>query len=274
LVAWRLSVKGTRPLDPALEPVQNRSVVSSGLSTTSLVLLAALITHAVALYLGVASEDGARVGFAHVLSAALWVSAGLLWLDGEHPHTGAMRALVLPVAAFIAPLPLVFPGALIGDIAARPLFVPHMMVGILTYAVLMLAVVHALVLAYAEQRLHGNSTTNAIGVTLIDRLPPLLTMERLLFRLLLTGFVLLTLTAVSGLFFSEVIFGRSWRLDHKTVFTLLAWAVFGALLLGRWVRGWRGRTATRLTIIGFVVMLLGYVGSRFVLEVILTRFAQ
>jgi len=185
-----------------------------------------------------------------------------------------MRALVLPVAALFAPLPVMFPGALIGDIAARPLFIPHMLVGILTYAVLLLAAVHALVLAFAEQRLHRNSSSRVIGAALIDRLPPLLTMERLLFRLLLAGFVLLTLTAVSGLFFSEAIFGRSWRLDHKTVFTLLAWVVFGVLLIGRWFWGWRGRTATRLTLIGFVVMLLGYVGSRFVLEVILTRFAQ
>lgn len=273
LVAWRLSIKGTRPSDPALDPVQKSGSLSSGLSTTSLVLVAALIAHAVALYFGVVSPNGVRVGFAHVLSAALWVSAGLLWLDGEQAHTGAMRAMVLPVAAACAPLPLLFPGALVGDIAARPLFVPHMLVGILTYAVLMLAVVHALVLAYAEQALHGKAAPAVIGATLVDRLPPLLAMERLLFRLLITGFVLLTLTAVSGLFFSEAIFGRSWRLDHKTVFTILAWIVFGILLLGRWSWGWRGRTATRLTIIGFVVMLLGYVGSRFVLEVVLTRFA-
>ncbi len=272
LVAWRLSVKGTRPPDPALDTVQNSISAIMDLAAYFVTVLAALIAHAVALYFGVASPDGVRVGFAHVLSATLWIGAGLLWLDGEQPQTGAMRAMVLPIAAVIAPLPLLFPGALVGDIAARPLFVPHMLVGVLTYAVLMLAVVHALVLAYAEQALHGKTAPTAIGSTLVDRLPPLLAMERLLFRLLLTGFVLLTLTAVSGLFFSEAIFGRSWRLDHKTVFTILAWVVFGVLLLGRWFGGWRGRTATRLTIIGFVVMVLGYVGSRFVLEVVLARF--
>jgi ABC-type uncharacterized transport system permease subunit len=105
----------------------------------------------------------------------------------------------------------------------------------------------------------------------LDRLPPLLVLERILFRFIAMGFALLTLTALSGVLFTEQVFGRPLRLDHKTVFTLIAWGLFGALLVGRAMWGWRGRTALRLTIAGFVVLLLAYVGSRFVLEVILQR---
>ncbi len=105
----------------------------------------------------------------------------------------------------------------------------------------------------------------------LDRLPPLLAMETVLFRLIGAGFLLLTATLVSGIFFSEEVFGRALRFDHKTIFTFAAWFVFGALLVGRVVFGWRGRTALRWTLTGFAMLMLAYVGSRFVIEVLLQR---
>ena len=248
---------------------------SRAFNGVSLTLILGLLAHAASLYLAVISADGVRFGFAHILSAASWIGVGLLWLEGDGPHTGAMRTMVLPVAALVAPLPLLFPGASIQSLAARPLFVPHMVVGIFAYAVMLLAVVHATVMAMAERSLHRFESDSPSGIRkYIDRLPPLLTLERILFRLLGIGFILLTLTAISGLFFSEEVFGQSLRWnDHKTVLTLLAWVVFGVLLAGRYIWGWRGRLALRLTVAGYLVMLLGYAGSRFVLEVILKRIA-
>ena len=83
--------------------------------------------------------------------------------------------------------------------------------------------------------------------------------------------MLLTLTLATGALFSEEVFGRALRFNHKTVFAILSWVIFGLLLAGRWRYGWRGRTALRWTLAGFVMLLLAYVGSRFVLEVILAR---
>jgi len=105
----------------------------------------------------------------------------------------------------------------------------------------------------------------------LGQLPPLLTMERLLFRLVTLGFVLLTLTVLTGVVFSEALFDRPIVFDHKTIFTLIAWAIFAALLAGRALYGWRGRVALRWTLAGFVAMFLAYAGSRFVLEVVLHR---
>jgi ABC-type uncharacterized transport system permease subunit len=105
----------------------------------------------------------------------------------------------------------------------------------------------------------------------IAGLPPLMALERLLFRLIGVGFVLLLLTTASGLLFSEQVFGTPLRLDHKSVFSLVALGFFGVLLVGRRVHGWRGRIAMRFTLIGFGLLMLGYVGSRFVLEVVLKR---
>ncbi len=249
---------------PGFRPA--RPTLASGL------ILLAITLHFMALYLAIAPDSQVRFGFAHILSAALAVGALLLWFEPHDAHGSAMRAMVLPLAALTVPLPWLFPGVSIDTaLTGRALFVPHMLVGTLAYAVLLLALLHAVLMAGAERRLRAAPSSSGPLDRLIDRLPPLLTMERLLFRLVGVGFALLTLTALSGMFWSEAIFGRPFRVDHKTVFTLLAWAAFGMLLLGRWLWGWRGRTALRLTIAGFVVMLLGYAGSRFVLEVVLGR---
>jgi ABC-type uncharacterized transport system permease subunit len=88
---------------------------------------------------------------------------------------------------------------------------------------------------------------------------------------ILAGFFFLTLTLVTGIVFSETLFGQAMRFNHKTVFAVASWVIFGALLAGRYFYGWRGRVALRWTLAGFIALLLAYVGSRFVLEVILRR---
>ncbi|MFX6006945.1 cytochrome c biogenesis protein CcsA, partial [Acinetobacter baumannii] len=82
------------------------------------------------------------------------------------------------------------------------------------------------------------------------------TMEKLLFRLIAFGFTLLTLTVLSGVVFSEQLFGTPFKWDHKTVFTMLSWLLFGLLLAGRRWQGWRGRTALSFTLAGFAILLL------------------
>src|SRR5204863_143555 len=128
------------------------------------------------------------------------------------------------------------------------------------------AALHALLMTLMERRLHGGALAGPLAA-----LPPLLTMEKLLFQIILTGFVFLTLTLATGIAFSETLFGRAMKFDHKTVFAVASWLIFAALLAGRYLYGWRGRVALRWTLVGFVALLLAYVGSRFVLEVILRR---
>ena len=133
------------------------------------------------------------------------------------------------------------------------------------YSVMLLAVVHAALMGWQERRLHGQMSAE------LFRLPPLLVMERLLVKLLALGFGLLTLTLVSGGVFSEMEYQRWMKFDHKTVFAVLSWLMFGALLVGRSRYGWRGRTARLWVFAGFGALMLAYVGSRFVLGVILHR---
>ena len=97
---------------------------------------------------------------------------------------------------------------------------------------------------------------------------PLLTLEKLTYRFVWAGFVVLSLALVLGVWVTPV-----WHWDHKTVFSLLGWLVLAGLLAGRQAFGWRGRMATRGLYAGAVLLLLAYVGSRFVLEVLLHRTA-
>ena len=96
-------------------------------------------------------------------------------------------------------------------------------------------------------------------------------MESVLFRMIGSAFLLLTVTLISGLLFSEQIFGKALVFDHKTVFAFASWMIFAALLVGRHRYGWRGRIALRWTLAGFLLLILAYIGSRFVSEVVLGR---
>lgn len=235
-------------------------------------LIAALALHAGSLLIAIQSPEGWRFGFASILSATVWVGVAVVWLEALSAGLRALRGLLLPVAALVVMLPLVFPGAELGGHAARPLFVLHLLAGTLAYGVLALAALHAVLMAVAERALQaGAGTPGGWTARVLEDLPPLLALERILFRLITIGFIFLTLTAATGVFFSEQVFGKPLTFDHKTVFTLVSWLVFGVLLLGRRQRGWRGKTALRLTLGGFALLLLAYVGSRFVLEVILRR---
>jgi ABC-type uncharacterized transport system permease subunit len=153
----------------------------------------------------------------------------------------------------------------------------HIAIALLAYSCLTIAAFHAVVMTLQDAHLHmrrRSKPPSPLGRwlnTAIERLPALLTMEKLLFRLILIGFILLSLTVLSGVIFSEQVLGVAFKWDHKTLLSLLSWLLFGILLTGRRWRGWRGKTVLSFTLTGFVSLLLAYVGSRFVLEVLLHR---
>jgi ABC-type uncharacterized transport system permease subunit len=231
------------------------------------------LLHAAALSGEIDSHGALQIGFAVMLSVTLWISVAAYWLENRNFTLDSLRVLVMPCAAAAVILPALFPGELAPLEQRSPLFSWHIAIAMLAYSTLTIAAFHAVLMALQESRLHTRTGTPQTGwfASTIDRLPALLTMEKLLFRLIAFGFVLLTLTVLSGVVFSEKLFGQAVKWDHKTVFAMMSWGLFGALLAGRRWRGWRGRTALRFFLGGFVALLLGYVGSRFVLEVVLHR---
>jgi ABC-type uncharacterized transport system permease subunit len=228
-------------------------------------ILVPLALHGWLLYEGVFAKE-LRFGFAQALSVMMFLGVALYWTESLFYSLEGMLPLVLPLAALAVPLPALFPGlASSGAHANITQFKLHLALAMIAYSLFVIALLHATLMAVAERQLHGKASL------LISNLPPLLTLEKLLFRVIGAAFIFLTLTLITGIVFSETLFGRAMRVDHKTVFAILSWVAFGLLLAGRFLYGWRGRTALRWTLSGFLMLLLAYVGSRFVLEVVLHR---
>ena len=229
-------------------------------------VVAPLALHAWLLHSALFATPELRFGFAQALSVMMFLAALMCWLETFFAPIEALYPLVLAAAAICVPLPAFFPGRLSPDTVSFE-FRLHLILGMLAYSLFTVAMLHALLIAKVENRLHGRP---GLGGPLAQ-LPPLLTLERLVFILIGAAFAVLTATLVFGIVYSETFLGRAMRFEHKTVFVILSWLVFGLLLVGRWRYGWRGRTALRWTLAGFVLLMLGYPGSRFVLEVLLHR---
>ncbi|WP_296872597.1 cytochrome c biogenesis protein CcsA [Tibeticola sp.] len=227
-------------------------------------LLLAWVLHACTLALGLL-ETPARFGFAPALSMTAWLVLTVYAVESQvYPQLRARWPLA-GLGTLAVLLPLAFPGAPLHPSASAWLPL-HLALGLASYGLFGAAVVHAALMTRAE-RLMREGAGASVGL-------PLLTLERLTFRFVQAGFVLLTATLIAGLFFGEQLYGASlarWKWDHKTIFSLLAWLTFAVLLAGRARLGWRGRRAVRVLYIGAGLLLLAYAGSRFVLEVVLGR---
>jgi ABC-type uncharacterized transport system permease subunit len=226
-------------------------------------LLAAWVLHAGALAASLMGNPP-RFGFAPALSVTAWLVLTVYAVERQVFPQLRARWVLAGLGAAAVLLALVFPGTPL-HVSASPWLSVHWALGVASYGLFAAAVVHAWLLQRVER-------TIRTGAEPPEGLP-LLTLERLTFRFATAGFVLLSATLLAGIFFSEVLYGRAWRWDHKTVFSILSWAVFALLLLGRARFGWRGRKAVRVIYAGSGLLLLAYVGSRFVMEVVLGRTA-
>jgi len=231
-------------------------------------LAVALIFHGATLGMEIfpGESAGMHFGFAIALSMITWLAVALYWIESFYARMEGLQMLGLPLAGICALLPWLLPGQHILANAGSVTFRLHFLVAMLAYSLFTLAALHAILMAVTERHLHRGRLT-----PLFAGLPPLLTMEALLFRLIHIAFSLLTVTLLSGVLFSEQLFGKALTFNHKTVFAVISWLIFAALLVGRHRYGWRGRVALRWTLAGFGVLLLAYIGSRFVLEIILGR---
>lgn len=211
-------------------------------------------------------QGGVNLHFFAALSLVGLVVAGVTLLVNLFRPVAGLGVVVFPLAALLlaidvwlapstAPLPIEWQIKL------------HVAFALLGYSILSIAALLAILLALQERALRKHR----LDSSLIRALPPLTLTETLMFRLIGAGFVLLTLTLLSGVLFVDNLFAQ--HLVHKTVLSIAAWIVFGTLLFGRWRWGWRGRRAVQLTLAGMIVLLLAFFGSKFVLELVLKRVA-
>ena len=224
----------------------------------------ALVLHGGAL-LGATVHGGSlSLGVTEALSVFAWQAAVLLWVLSRVQPVQALGVVIYPLAAIAAICAATWPT----PVSAIPLsdwkIQLHVVLSLFSAGFLTLAAAQAVTLAVQDRLLHDKAPEGLVGA-----LPPLQTMEYLLFLMIALGFFMLSLSLLSGLLFVDDLLGQ--HLAHKTVLSVVAWALFGVLLWGRWRQGWRGRTAIRWALAGYGVLILAYFGSKIVLEQILSR---
>lgn len=221
----------------------------------------AWLLHALALGFGLVNHTP-HFGFAPALSITAWLVLTVYMVEQRRYPQLRSREIMPAMGCLVVLLAALFPGTPL-HVDASPWLPLHLALGIASYGLFAAAVVHAALMTHAEQQMRRGGDHDS-GV-------PLLTLERLTFRFVVAGFALLTATLAAGWLFGEVLYGKAWVWNHKSVFSLLAWLTFAVLLLGRKQFGWRGQRAVNMLYAGSLLLLFAYVGSRFVLEVILKR---
>jgi ABC-type uncharacterized transport system permease subunit len=227
--------------------------------------LGAIVLHAALLYPELRTEAGLNLALTTAFSLVAWVVA-VLWLAASlFRPVDNLGIVAMPLAGLLLLVAWRWPSQIVMPLSSRFEAI-HIVVAILAYALLSLAAIQSLLLLAQERGLRRRQPGGFLRA-----LPPMQTTETVMFQMIGLGFVLLTATVVSGVFFSEALFGRPFRFTHHIVLALSAWVVYAVLLVGRLKLGWRGRPAVRWTLAGFGLLVLAYFGSKFVLEVLLGR---
>lgn len=225
-------------------------------------LFPSLALHGFVLFQLIGTSEGLNLNVFTSASLVSWVMVCFLLFSSLRAAIHNLLLLVAPVASISLMLQLSFNAAYQPIASLEQPLIWHILLSIVAYSILFMAACQSLLLALLEDRLRRKQ-----AFTLIRLLPPLQTMENLLFSLLRAGVAVLTLAILTGFIFLEDLFAQ--RVVHHTVLSIASWLVFATLLIGHHFLGWRGSTAIRWTLIGFTLLLLGYFGSKFVIEVLL-----
>ncbi|MCC5860097.1 MAG: cytochrome c biogenesis protein CcsA [Ectothiorhodospiraceae bacterium] len=222
------------------------------------------VLHALLLYGQLLGHNGLNLGFFNAGSLVGWLMVLLVLVAALRRPVENLAVFILPIGAVALFLAAILGGPPASGVRPTAGLEAHILTSMLAYAVLSVAALQALLLAFQDHQLRNRHPTG-----LIRYMPPLRIMEEILFQVLWAGFVLLSLSLATGVVFLDDIFAQ--HLVHKTTLSVTAWIVFAILLFGRIQFGWRGRTAIRWTMGGFLALMLAYFGTKLVLELILQR---
>ena len=230
-----------------------------------LVLGLGLALHATVLYYDMLTPMGVNYDVFVLMSFTSGLMLLLSLLFSTYRPILALNLIGVPVAAA---------GLILGFTFSQPTqFIEqrswgldiHIILSLSAYAVLLMATIQAVILWFQNRELK-NKQKKRFWVNL---LPSFQVMESLLFDLIITGFILITIALGFGFFTIENFFAQ--HLAHKTVFSIISWFVYGTLLVGHYQFGWRGQKAIRFTLIGFGLLAVGFIGSKFILEMVLGK---
>lgn len=229
-----------------------------------LLLGSLLLMHLFVLAIPVVSTGLVSIGLGTAVSLLSWMMLLVYWTGSYYARLEGLQTFLVPVALIGVLLAEVLPVPHAAYQVDNLAFMLHIVISLLAYSLFAIGALIAILMLLQERALHERKPGR-----LTRQLPPLMVMENMMFQTLGTGFLLLTASLASGVLFSEELFGKVAAMNHKTVFAFTSWLVFGALLVGRKYRGWRGRLAIRWTLSGFALLLLAYIGTKIVMQFIL-----
>lgn len=224
--------------------------------------LCALVFHGVGVKSIILSDDGYQFGFFKAASLIFWVINLLVLVSSLKKPLHNLFVFLFPLSTLSVACSLLTSSPIITYEQMGPEIAAHIIISYIAYSLLTIATLQSLLLAFQNYQLRHKHPTGAVKL-----LPPLQTMETLLFELLWAGQIVLTISILTGFAFLEDLFAQ--HLVHKTVFSIVAWLIYAILLWGHQQNGWRGDTAVRWTLGGFVALMLSYFGTKLVLEIIL-----
>ncbi|MEM1437108.1 MAG: cytochrome c biogenesis protein CcsA [Pseudomonadota bacterium] len=272
LIATRLVARGLLasadsilPHDPALSAANDehasrrRTALFAGILSAGGIIGHGLMTYGLLL-----SGQGLQLDLLTALVVLLLIATLFVAASSFVIPVGSLLLYTLPGSAIAIALRLLLP------YDAEPIrslptpLILHILFALIAYGILIMGATQSIIVGYQESRLRRRDH-NALLATL----PPMETMERLLFAMIWLGFAVLTIAIVTGFLYLEDLFAQ--RVVHHTVLASMSWLVYATLLTGRYLFGWRGTIAVRFTMVAFVLLLLAYLGSKFVIEVLLVE---
>lgn len=231
-------------------------------SKVLMIIAAGVVVHGVSAYSVLHQHQGFSFGLFNVASIIFWAINLIVVLSSIRKPLHNLFILLLPFSILAILVSLVFNTNKTLELSLG--IFAHILLSILAYAIFTIASFHALLLAWQNRKLKLKQPHSVMGL-----LPPLQTMETLLFEFVWVGEILLTFALLTGSLFLENMFAQ--HLSHKVVFSAIAWMIYAILLFGRHRLGWGGMSAIKWTIGGFVALAIAYFGSKFVLELLLAR---
>ncbi len=198
-------------------------------------------------------DNGQNLSITNLTGTVSWLMILLLVISNLRSQVNLMIMLMLAFAAISQFLAQWYPSQILVMESGNTAAVAHVLSSLLAYSFLALAALQASLIWWLDRKLRNHiGKPNPI-------LPPLLAMEKLLFRLIFLGFMVLSISiAIALIYLYEIVLQQS---THKLVLSLAAWMMFSLLLLGHWKLGWRGQQAARWTLIGFLMLALGSFGT-------------
>ena len=247
-------------LIPCLSSLSNIKIIKN----YSFLVAIGLITHALLIYNHIFNQ-GVDLSFANSTLLLSWIIVLIyLLLNRKSKYQGLEIFTLIPALVIVLVFPLIQPDHQSIQYYSLSASI-HIVIAMLGYGLLAFGSIFSLFLLLFEKSLHAETKNSSI----ISSSEPLLNVERKLFQIYWVGFIFLTFTLFSSLFFSNYIFGQSLDWNHKTIFTILAWLSYALVLFGRFQFGWRGKKSIMISLLAFAFLILAYLGTKFVVEIVL-----